>query len=164
MPVPRRNGALAALVTGRDSDNLTVVAVGQYGRLVDAQCSIIRPPKDIPSSSAAKGERLQLPDITGPSPLTIWNEGKFKPTPSDTAHPVSALAMYSAAKDLNSEPILVYQDGAGSIVSRTLTSSGWDNRAYCHFETRHLLLTSLDFKPLYWCRRLEILDRILGLH
>lgn len=128
----RRKGALAVLVTGKDLDNLTVVAVGENGRLLDAHSSIVRPPSELPFS-ASKGERLQLPDITGPSPLTVWNEGKF--TDSDRAYPYTALALYRAAKELDSEPVLVYQDGTtatASIVTRKLTNSGWDKRTYCH--------------------------------
>lgn len=127
----RRNGALAALVTGRDSDTLTLIAVGKNGRLFDASCSILRPPLTIQSLSI-KGERLQLPDITGPSPLTVWNEGTLTTSNSFRAHPDSAVALYRVADEIGGVPVVVYQDGSGSIVSQQLTKSGWEKRAYIH--------------------------------
>lgn len=132
MAVECRNGALAVLITGADCDTLTLVAVGENGRLLDTHCQLSRPGNPTPPLEV-KGERLQLSDKTGLGPLTIWNEGKF--TASDVAHQYSAVALYRATKELDSEPIVVYQDAKGSIVTQKLADSGWDARGYYYPET-----------------------------
>lgn len=132
MAVERRNGALAILITGLDWDTLTLVAVGEGGQLLDARCQFIRP--GIPISSTEVEGESEVSDETDPKPSTTWNEGNF--TASDVAHQYSAVAMYQATKELDSEPIVVYQDTKGSIVTRKLTDSGWNERTYGCSETR----------------------------